>query len=103
LLFTAEVIIFTILLWHGIRHWSELVHCCISACSTAHFFVSSSGTFLVVVTAAAVLVLIFTSYFSIYTFQPLQLYCLIAFFTTFFNTKFIRIAVSSQYIICGII
>ena len=69
------------------------------------FFVSSSGTFpvVVVVTAAAVLVLTFTFYFSIYTFRPLQLHCFIAFFATFFNTKFIWIAVSSQYIICGII
>ena len=54
-------------------------------------FVSSSGTFpvVVVVTAAAVLVLTFTFYFSIYTFRPLQLHCFIAFFATFFNTKFI--------------
>jgi hypothetical protein len=69
------------------------------------FFFSFSGIFsvVVVVIVAVVLALIFTSYFSIYTFQPLQLHCFIAFCATFFNTKFVRITVSSQYVICGII
>ena len=73
------------------------------------FFISSSGIFPVVVVvvviaaAAAFLALFFTSSFSIYTFQPLHLHCFIAFFATFFNTKFVRIAVSSQYIIYSVI
>jgi len=78
------------------------------------FFISSSGNFpvvfvviviVVVVTAAAAaaaLVFFFTSSFSIYTFQPLNLHCFIAFFVTFINTTFVRI-VNNQYIICGII
>jgi uncharacterized protein YunC (DUF1805 family) len=48
-------------------------------------------------------VLFFTSSFSIYTFQPLRLHCFVAFFVTFVNTTFVRIAVSNQYITCGII